>query len=200
MGYPLAMTRVGFGYDSHRFVAGRPLVLGGVRVEHSAGLAGHSDADAVLHAITDAVLGALGAGDIGEHFPDTDPRWRGADSAVFLRQAVDLAGKAGLRVGNCDVTVLCESPRLSPYKAAITARIAELLGVEAGQVSVKAKTNEGMGWVGHGEGLAAFAVVLLKERLEVRGERLERVSRHRRRTSGLAARKSRGSKGKRSES
>ena len=170
------MSRVGLGYDSHRFVAGRALVLGGVRVPHSAGLAGHSDADAVLHAVTDAVLGAIGAGDIGEQFPDTDPRWGGADSAIFVRHAMELAGKAGLAVGNCDVTVLCESPKLSPYKSAMKARIAELLGVAEGQVSIKAKTNEGMGWIGRNEGLAAIAVVLLQKvrttktkRLEVRG-------------------------------
>jgi 2-C-methyl-D-erythritol 4-phosphate cytidylyltransferase/2-C-methyl-D-erythritol 2,4-cyclodiphosphate synthase len=163
------MTRVGFGYDSHRFAAGRPLMLGGVRVEHTLGLAGHSDADAALHAVTDAILGALGAGDIGEHFPDADPRWRDADSAVFVRHAMDLARTAGLRVGNCDVTILCEAPRLSPYKAAMKARIAELLGVSPDQVSVKAKTNEGMGWVGRGEGSAVFAVVLLEDRLEVKG-------------------------------
>jgi 2-C-methyl-D-erythritol 2,4-cyclodiphosphate synthase len=157
------MTRVGLGYDSHRFVAGRPLVLGGVRVEHTAGLAGHSDADAVLHAVTDALLGALGAGDIGEHFPDSDERWHGAASGVFVRHAMDLARQAGFAVGNCDVTVLCESPKLSPYKAAIRASLAALLEVAEGQVSVKAKTNEGLGWIGRGEGLAVLAVVLLDE-------------------------------------
>ena len=156
------MTRVGFGYDSHRFAAGRPLVLGGVRVEHPAGLAGHSDADAVLHAVTDAILGAAGAGDIGEHFPDADPRWRNVDSAVFVLHAVALARKAGLRAANCDVTILCEAPRLSSYKAAMRAHLAELLGVGRAQVGVKAKTNEGMGWIGRGEGMAAYAVVLLE--------------------------------------
>ena len=165
------MSRVGLGYDSHRFAAGRPLVLGGVRVAHSAGLAGHSDADAVLHAVTDAILGAIGAGDIGEQFSDADRRWRGADSAVFVRRAMELAREAGFAVGNCDVTVLCESPKLSPYKAAMKARIAELLGVGKGQVSVKAKTNEGMGWIGRGEGLAALAVVLLQKARTKKGER-----------------------------
>jgi len=157
------MTRVGLGYDSHRFAAGRPLVLGGVRIEHSQGLAGHSDADAALHAVTDAILGAIGAGDIGEHFPDSDARWKGADSGAFVLHAMDLARRAGLRVANCDVTVLCESPKLGPHKAAMKAKIAELLGVPADRVGVKAKTNEGMGWIGRGEGLGAMAVVLLEE-------------------------------------
>jgi 2-C-methyl-D-erythritol 4-phosphate cytidylyltransferase/2-C-methyl-D-erythritol 2,4-cyclodiphosphate synthase len=158
------MTRVGLGYDSHCFAPGRPLVLGGVRVEHSAGLAGHSDADAVLHAVTDAVLGAIGAGDIGEHFSDSDPRWQGAASSAFVRHAVDLAREAGFAVGNCDVTILCESPKLSPYKAAMRTSIAALLEIGEGQVSVKAKTNEAMGWIGRAEGLAAMAVVLLDEK------------------------------------
>jgi 2-C-methyl-D-erythritol 4-phosphate cytidylyltransferase/2-C-methyl-D-erythritol 2,4-cyclodiphosphate synthase len=139
------MPRVGLGYDSHRFAIGRPLMLAGVRVEHPSGLAGHSDADAVLHAVTDALLGALGAGDIGEHFPDTDPQWRGADSAVFVRRAMEMVRQAGLRVGNCDVTALCESPKLTPYKPAMRASLATLLGVTAAQVNVKAKTNEAMG-------------------------------------------------------
>jgi len=157
------MTRVGLGYDSHRFVAGWPLVLGGVRVEHTAGLAGHSDADAVLHAVTDAVLGAIGAGDIGEHFSDSDPRWKGAASGAFVRHALELAREAGFIVGNCDVTILCEAPKLSPYKPAIKASIAALLEVDKERVSVKAKTNEAMGWIGRREGLAALAVVMLEE-------------------------------------
>jgi 2-C-methyl-D-erythritol 4-phosphate cytidylyltransferase / 2-C-methyl-D-erythritol 2,4-cyclodiphosphate synthase len=156
------MARVGLGYDSHRFVAGRPLVLGGVRIEHGQGLAGHSDADAVLHAVTDAILGAIGAGDIGEHFPDGDARWKGASSGAFVARAMDLARRAGLRVANCDVTVLCEAPKLGPHKAAMKAKIAELLGVPAERVGVKAKTNEGMGWIGRSEGLGAMAVVLLE--------------------------------------
>jgi 2-C-methyl-D-erythritol 2,4-cyclodiphosphate synthase len=155
------MFRVGFGYDSHRFAPGRELVLGGVRIEHSAGLAGHSDADAVLHALTDAVLGALAAGDIGELFPDTDPRWAGADSLVFLAHAVRLADQRGCRVANCDVTVLAEVPKLGPYKRKMAERIAELLGVDAAAVGVKAKTNEQMDAVGRREGIAVMAVVLL---------------------------------------
>ena len=155
------MQRIGLGYDSHRFAPGRPLVLGGVRIEHEQGLAGHSDADAVLHAITDAILGAIAAGDIGELFPDTDPQYKDADSALFVRHAVKLAKEAGCHVGNCDVTVLAERPKLAPYKQAMRSRIAELLGVEPEAVSVKAKTNEGMGFIGKGEGIAAIAVVML---------------------------------------
>ena len=157
------MNRIGLGYDSHRFAAGRRLVLGGVEVStpDGRGLAGHSDADAVLHALTDAILGAAGAGDIGEHFLDTDARWRDADSSIFVRRAVELAAGAGYRAGNCDVTVIAESPRLSPYKPAMRKRIAELLGIGLDAVSVKAKTGEGMGWIGRGEGIAALAAVSL---------------------------------------
>ena len=155
------MQRVGFGYDSHRFVAGRPLVLGGVTIDHALGLDGHSDADAALHAITDAILGAIGSGDIGEHFDDSDPRWDGADSETFVRAAVAMAAERGLGVVNCDVTILAEQPKLTDYKPAMKARIASMLGVAPDRVAVKAKTNEGMGAVGRGEGLAAMAVVML---------------------------------------
>lgn len=153
--------RVGLGFDSHRFAPGRQLVLAGVRIEHAEGLAGHSDADAALHAVTDAILGALAVGDIGEHFPDSDPRWAGADSGAFVRHAVGLARERGYVVGNCDLTITTEAPRLSSHKPAMAARLAELLGVAAGQVSVKAKSNEQLGWIGRCEGLAANAVVLL---------------------------------------
>jgi 2-C-methyl-D-erythritol 2,4-cyclodiphosphate synthase len=156
------MTRVGFGYDSHRLVAGRPLVLGGVRIESDRGLEGHSDADAVLHAITDAVLGALAAGDIGELFPDSDEQWAGADSSTFVTRAVERASRDGYAVANCDVTVLAEAPRLGPYKQKMRQRIAELLGVDVGCVSIKAKTNEQMGAIGRGEGVAALVAVLLE--------------------------------------
>jgi 2-C-methyl-D-erythritol 2,4-cyclodiphosphate synthase len=158
------MARIGLGYDSHRFASGRALVLGGVPIDHSAGLAGHSDADAVLHAVTDAVLGAIAAGDIGERFPDSEAKWADADSSQFLAEAVRLARRQGCRVANCDVTVLAEQPRLGPYKRRMAERIAELLGVEPACVSVKAKTNEQMGAVGRGEGIAAIAAVLLAER------------------------------------
>lgn len=149
------------GYDSHRFVAGRPLTLGGVRLDYDKGLAGHSDADALLHAVTDAVLGALGAGDIGEHFPDTDPQHENADSTGFLTAAVRLAAERGWRVVNCDATVLAEAPRLGPHKQAIRSRLAKLLDLGERDVSVKAKTGEGMGPVGRGEGIVCMAVVLL---------------------------------------
>jgi len=161
--YPLGMDRIGFGYDSHRFQADRPLVLGGVRIDHDSGLAGHSDADAVLHAVTDAILGAIGAEDIGEHFPDSDPQWAGADSAAFVTRAVELAAAQAFRTANCDITVLAESPKLGPHKTPMQNRIAELLGIDAGLVCVKAKTNEGMGFIGRGEGIAAMAVILLTQ-------------------------------------
>lgn len=155
------MARVGFGYDSHRFAPGRALVLGGVRIEHDTGLAGHSDGDAVLHAITDAILGALAAGDIGEHFPPDDTRWENADSGTFVGRAIELARAQGCRVVNCDVTVLAEEPKLGPYKQAMRQRIAELLHTAVDNVSVKAKTNEGMGPIGRSEGLAALAAVMV---------------------------------------
>ena len=157
------MIRVGFGFDSHRFVAGRPLMLCGVRVEHDRGLAGHSDGDAALHALTDALFAAAGLGDIGQHFPDTDPRWKDADSAALLEEAMAELAQMGWEVVNCDVTIVAETPRLEPYKEPMRQRIADLLGMDASAVSVKAKTAEGMGLVGAGEGLAAFALVLLEE-------------------------------------
>ena len=137
-------------------------MLGGVRLEHPLGLSGHSDGDAVLHAVTDAVLGALAAGDIGEHFPDTDPRWAGADSATFVSHAVALAGQSGYSVVNCDVVVLAEKPVISPHKQAMREKIASLLGAPVECVSVKAKTNEQMGLIGRGEGIAAMAAVMLE--------------------------------------
>ena len=161
LGYSWIMSRVGLGYDSHRFVPGRPLLLGGVKIPHDLGLAGHSDSDAVLHAVMDALLGAAAMGDIGQHFSDQDPRWKDADSANLLEHVMGLLAGRGLRVVNCDVTVISEMPKLTPHKPAIQARIAKLLEVEIGAVSVKAKTNEGMGWIGAGEGLAAIAVVML---------------------------------------
>jgi 2-C-methyl-D-erythritol 2,4-cyclodiphosphate synthase len=157
------MGRVGLGYDSHRFVSGRPLVLGGVWIEHDRGLVGHSDADAVLHALIDALLGAVALGDIGEHFPDTDARWKDADSAAMLAQAMALVQAAGYRVANCDVTIITELPKLARHKAAMRKRIAELLAVSEDAVSVKAKTNEGMGWIGQGEGLAVIAAAAVEK-------------------------------------
>ena len=156
--------RIGFGYDSHRFDASRPLMLGGVRIDGAPGLAGHSDADALLHAIIDSLLGAAALGDIGSHFPDTDERWRGADSSALLAAVAAEVAEAGYRIGNIDATVICERPKLRPHIDAMRARIAEILGIEASQVSVKGKTNEGMGAIGRGEGMAVYCVSLLETR------------------------------------
>ena len=153
--------RVGIGYDSHRFATERALVLGGVTIPEGPGLAGHSDADAVAHALTDALLGAAALGDIGSHFPDSDARWRDADSLALLSHANALVQQAGLRLANADITVLLERPRLRPYIDAMRARLAEALSVDASLISVKAKTNEGMGFVGKGDGVAVIAVALL---------------------------------------
>jgi 2-C-methyl-D-erythritol 2,4-cyclodiphosphate synthase len=153
--------RIGLGYDSHRLVQGRPLVLGGVTVPYTSGLAGHSDADALCHAITDAVLGAAALGDIGRHFPDADPRWRDADSLDLLRRAVTLVRDAGFRPVNVDAVVIADQPRLAPFVEEMQARLADALGIGARAVSVKGKTNEGMGETGRGEGIAVQAVALL---------------------------------------
>ena len=157
------MIRVGVGFDVHRFEAGRKLILGGVEVLHEKGLAGHSDADVLAHAICDAVLGAAALGDIGHHFPDTDPRWRGADSMIFLREAVALAAAQGLRPNNVDAVVVAERPRLAPYIGRMRARLAEALGLAEGAVSVKATTSERLGFTGREEGIAAQAVCTLRE-------------------------------------
>lgn len=154
--------RVGFGYDSHRFDPTRPLVLGGITIDDHPGLRGHSDGDAIAHAVTDAVLGAAAAGDIGRHFPPTDPQWEGANSVLLLEGAVGVVAGMGYRVGNVDVTVVCESPKIGPHAAAMRAVLAPALGVEEDQVSVKGKTNERMGWTGSGEGIAVYAVALLQ--------------------------------------
>lgn len=153
--------RVGLGYDSHAFVEGRRLILGGVEIESPRGLAGHSDADVIAHAVTDAILGAAGLGDIGTHFPPTDERWRDADSIALLRQAGQLAAEQNYQVVNVDVTVVCETPRLAPHIDAMCHRLADALGIARRLVSVKGKTNEGLGWIGRGEGIAAIAVVLV---------------------------------------
>jgi 2-C-methyl-D-erythritol 2,4-cyclodiphosphate synthase len=153
--------RVGIGHDTHRLAEGRPLILGGVRVEHPRGLLGHSDADVVLHAVTDALLGAAGLGDIGDAYPDTDPAWRGADSSRFLRETLAQVNQEGWRVVNLDVIIFAQEPKLGPVKAAIRARLAELLGVEAGCVNVKAKTGERVGAIGRAEAIGCQAVVLI---------------------------------------
>ena len=153
--------RIGFGYDSHRFSEGRRLILGGVEVNYEKGLLGHSDADALIHAIVDAILGALGEGDIGRHFPDTDPNLKGISSLVMLKRVADLAVQRGYYVNNVDSTVILEKPRLSPSVEEMRRNIARVLGTDSSRVNVKAKTNEKMGFIGRGEGIAAFAVVTL---------------------------------------
>lgn len=154
-------VRVGMGYDVHRLVTGEELWLGGIRIDHDKGLAGHSDADVALHALVDAILGALGDGDIGAHFPPSDPRWRGAASARFVEHAASLAAEAGYAIGNVDVTIICEAPKIGPHRDAMRARVAELLGIERAVVSIKATTTEGLGFTGRSEGIAAQAVATL---------------------------------------
>jgi 2-C-methyl-D-erythritol 2,4-cyclodiphosphate synthase len=153
--------RIGNGFDVHALVAGRPLVLGGVAIPHERGLAGHSDADVVLHAVCDAILGALALGDIGMHFPDTDARWKDADSRALLRQVAALASAQGWRIGNLDVTVIAEAPKLAPHAPAMRANLAGDLACDVGAISVKATTTERLGFAGRGEGIAALATVLL---------------------------------------
>ena len=155
------MFRIGSGHDTHRLIPGRPLVLGGVRVDHPRGLDGHSDADVVLHAVTDAVLGSVAAGDIGDLFPDTDPAHAGADSRVFVRAAVDKLRAAGYAVGNADVTIFAQEPKLGPVKLRIRDSLAALLGVPPDRVSVKAKTGEHVGHIGRGEAIGCHATVLV---------------------------------------
>ncbi|MGF1513812.1 MAG: 2-C-methyl-D-erythritol 2,4-cyclodiphosphate synthase [Elainellaceae cyanobacterium] len=155
--------RIGNGYDIHRLVAGRPLILGGIEIPHATGLDGHSDADALTHAIMDAMLGALSLGDIGHYFPPSDPKWAGADSIELLRQVNRLIGDAGWQVGNIDSTIVAEQPKLKPYIKAMTERLAEALACDRSQVSVKATTNEKLGPTGRLEGIAAYAVVLLTQ-------------------------------------
>lgn len=153
--------RIGIGYDVHRLTEGRPLILGGVRIEHDRGLDGHSDADVLVHAIIDAMLGAAALGDIGAHFPDTDPEWKGADSMKLLDGVVGLIAENGYRVGNVDAVVVLQRPKLRPHIDAMRANIADVLDIELGQVSVKATTGEKMGFAGREEGAAAHAVCLL---------------------------------------
>jgi 2-C-methyl-D-erythritol 2,4-cyclodiphosphate synthase len=160
----MSTLRIGEGWDIHRLVTGRPLVLGGITVPHTHGLLGHSDADALLHAITDALLGAAALGDIGRHFPDTDERFKGADSGVLLAEAARRVREAGYTIGNIDSTVIAQAPRLAPHIPAMVERIAALLGLQPSQVNVKAKTAEKMGPVGQGEAIEARAVALLTAR------------------------------------
>ncbi len=160
----MSAMRVGFGYDSHRFVEGRPLVLGGVTIEHDHGLEGWSDADAATHALTDAILGAAGLGDIGTMFPPDNPKWKDANSLDLLKRASIKAAELGLSLVHADVTVIAEQPKLSPFVEAMRERLGEAAIAGYSNVSVKAKTNEGMGFIGRGEGIAVFAVALLEER------------------------------------
>jgi len=157
----MATGRVGLGYDLHRFTAGGPLRLGGVLIPHDRGLVGHSDADAVCHAVTDAILGAAAAGDIGRHFPDTDPRWKGVSSLALLREAVGLARSRGFVVVNLDVVVVTEHPRIAPHVERMREALAAAVGVEPTAVGIKGKTNEGVGATGRGEALEAHAVAML---------------------------------------
>ncbi|HEY5197727.1 MAG TPA: 2-C-methyl-D-erythritol 2,4-cyclodiphosphate synthase [Solirubrobacteraceae bacterium] len=156
------MTRTGIGYDSHRLLAGRRLILGGVEIESDVGLDGHSDADVLTHAVIDAVLGAAGLGDIGQHFPDTDPEFAGADSIGLLETVFRRVGEAGFRVGNVDATVVIERPKLAPHRRAMEARLAAALGLADGEVNVKATTGELVGFVGRGEGAAALAIATIE--------------------------------------
>ena len=158
---PSAFPRVGFGYDVHRLVEGRPLILGGVEIPSPKGLDGHSDADVVLHALADALLGAAALGDIGRHFPNTDPRYKGISSLILLGHVADLLRKHRFAVVNADITLLLEAPRIAPHVERMRATIARALDITPEQVSVKATTGEGMGFVGTGEGAAAYAAVLL---------------------------------------
>jgi len=151
--------RIGFGYDSHRLVEGRRLILGGMEIPHEKGLLGHSDADVLVHAVCDAIIGAIGAGDIGKHFPDTDPAYVGISSLKLLRQVGAMAEEKGFKVHNIDSTVILERPRLAGYVHEMAANIADELNISSDVVNVKAKTNEGMGFLGRDEGIVAFAVV-----------------------------------------
>ena len=157
----LPPVRTGMGYDVHRLAAGEELWLAGIRIEHDKGLAGHSDADVGLHAIVDALLGAIGNGDIGSHFPPSDPQWKGASSDRFLSHAAQLVGDAGYAIGNIDLTLICEAPKIGPHREAMRTRIAELLGVDIQAISVKATTTERLGFTGRGEGIAAQAVATI---------------------------------------
>lgn len=155
------MMRIGQGVDIHPFADDRPLILGGVRISDRGGLSGHSDADAVLHALTDALLGAAGAGDIGKYFPSDDPKWKGADSSRFVAEAKHIIEEMSGDVANVDITIIAEKPKLAPFRDAISAKIAGMLDIPAGHVNVKATTTDHLGFIGRGEGLCAMAIVLV---------------------------------------
>lgn len=153
--------RIGYGFDVHRLVEGRELWIGGVKIEHDKGLLGHSDADVAIHALCDALLGAAALRDIGFHFPDSDPRYKGIDSRVLLREVMKLLNEKGYRLGNCDITICAEHPKMNPHIPAMQAQLAECMGCAPGQVSIKATTTERLGYTGRGEGIAAHAVALI---------------------------------------
>ena len=157
------MTRFGMGYDVHRLVPGRALIIGGVVIPYDKGLLGHSDADVLLHAVTDALLGAAALGDIGRHFPDTDERFKGADNQKLLARAAEMAREKGYTVGNVDATVVAQAPKLAPYIAEMRDNISRILGIEPDQVNVKATTEEHLGFTGQGEGMSAYAVCGLEK-------------------------------------
>ena len=156
--------RIGHGYDVHKLVEGRDLILGGVKIDYEKGLLGHSDADVLLHAVSDALLGAAGLGDIGRHFPDTDPKYKGADSLELLREVYRKISEKGFRVGNIDVTMIAQKPKLRPFIGTMQENIAHTLGMDPGRVNVKATTEEHLGFTGEGKGMACHAVCLLEER------------------------------------
>mgnify|MGYP001329187900 CR=1 FL=1 len=154
--------RIGTGYDSHRFDAKRPLILGGLHILDHAGLAGHSDGDAIAHAVIDALLGAAAAGNVGSHFPPNEEKWKGADSMHLLARVIDILGDSGYVLVNIDVTVICESPMIAPYAGAMIERLARAMRTPVDRVSIKGKSNEGMGWIGSGEGIAVHAIALIE--------------------------------------
>lgn len=158
------MYRIGHGFDAHRLVEGRPFILGGVHIPHARGPLGHSDGDAPAHAICDAILGACALGDLGTHFPDSNERWKDADSFVFIAACAQMARDAGYEVGNVDVTIVLQDPKVAPYIPRMRERIAHTLGLNMDFVSVKAKTSEGMGYTGDGSGIAAYAVATMRKR------------------------------------
>ena len=155
--------RVGMGYDVHRLVPDRPLILGGVKIDYELGLLGHSDADCLLHAIMDALLGAAAMGDIGKHFPDTDEKYKGADSAVLMKEVGRMLAEAGFRVGNIDATIIAQKPKMAPHIESMRERIAEVLGIDISRITVKATTEEGLGFTGEGLGISCQAIALLEE-------------------------------------
>jgi len=156
--------RIGFGYDSHRLVEGRKLILGGMEIPHEKGLLGHSDADVLVHAICDAIIGAIGGGDIGRHFPDTDPAYKGISSLKLLSSVGSMAEEKGFEINNVDSTIILQRPKLTAYAYEMTSNVAHVLNIPRGRVNIKGKTNEGMGFLGHDEGIAAFAVVTIREK------------------------------------